>query len=109
MLHHPLCVTLDFFQGDELSELIALVDASLLESLVSVGSMVVTANKVGEVCQIAKLGGVPVEALELMGYVQLAVRKAKELDAVMKAALEADAKKRDLGGLFAELSAENAR
>lgn len=90
-------------------ELVALVDANLLESSVSVGSMVVTANKVGEVCQIAKLGGVSVEAIGLLGYVEMAVRKVRDLDGLMKAALDADVKKRDLGGLIAELSAENAR
>ncbi|KAL8732019.1 MAG: hypothetical protein Q9166_002971 [cf. Caloplaca sp. 2 TL-2023] len=105
MLHHPLCVTMALFEdGDKV-----VVDATLREQQCCEGEVVVTANKHGEVCQIAKLGGVPADALVLLKCVDVAVAKVKELEAVIGTALEKDAVKRDIGGLMAELSAENAR
>ncbi|KAL9001543.1 MAG: hypothetical protein Q9169_000118 [Polycauliona sp. 2 TL-2023] len=105
MLHHPLCVTMALFEGGEKP----VVDATLMEQQCCEGEVVVTANKHGEVCQIAKLGGVPSDALVLLKCVDLAVAKVKVLDALIAKALEKDAAKRDIGGLMAELSAENAR
>ncbi|MCJ1316741.1 hypothetical protein MMC15_002062 [Xylographa vitiligo] len=105
MLHHPLCVTLSFFHGGE----VILVDATLQEQQISEGEMVVTANKHGEVCQIAKLGGVPTDALMLLGAVEMAVAKVGGVGSVISKALEEDAKKMDVGGMLAELSAENER
>ncbi|KAL8912399.1 MAG: hypothetical protein Q9171_002585 [Xanthocarpia ochracea] len=105
MLHHPLCVTMALFEGGEK----VVVDATVREQQCCEAEVVVTANKHGEVCQIAKLGGVPSEALVLLKCVDVAVAKVKELDAVIAKALEKDAANRDIGGLMAELSAENAR
>ncbi|KAL8854962.1 MAG: hypothetical protein Q9221_000158 [Calogaya cf. arnoldii] len=105
MLHHPLCVTMALFEGGEK----VVVDATLREQQCCEGEVVVTANKHGEVCQIAKLGGVPSDALVLLKCVDVAVAKVKELDVLIVKALEKDAAKRDIGGLMAELSAENAR
>ena len=105
MLHHPLCVTLSFFHGGE----VVLVDATLQEQQVSEGEMVVTANRHGEVCQIAKLGGVPTDALMLLGAVEMAVAKVGGVGSVISQALEENAKKMDVGGMLAELSAENER
>ncbi|KAL8990479.1 MAG: hypothetical protein Q9177_000873 [Variospora cf. flavescens] len=105
MLHHPLCVTLALFEGGEK----VVVDATLREQQCCEGEVVVTANKYGEVVQIAKLGGVAADALVLLNCVDLAVAKVKELDAVISKALEKDARARDVGGLVAELRAENER
>ncbi|MCJ1291746.1 hypothetical protein MMC34_003291 [Xylographa carneopallida] len=105
MLHHPLCVTLSFFHGGE----VVLVDATLREQLVGEGDMVVTANRHGEVCQIAKLGGVPTDALMLLGAVEMAVAKVGGIGDVISRALEENAKKMDVRGMVAELSAENER
>lgn len=105
MLHYPLCVTLSFFEGGE----IVLVDATLQEQRISEGEMVVTANKQGEVCQIAKLGGMPTDALVLLGCVDLALGKISELSKVVSAAIDQDAKKRSAEGMMAELKAENER
>lgn len=105
MLHHPFCVTLHYFEGvDE-----GVVDATLAEQQVSVGEMVVTANAQGEVCQIAKQGGSPTEALVLLGGVDVAVQKVRELGKAVKGALERDERERDVGGLIKELRAENER
>ncbi|KAL8973670.1 MAG: hypothetical protein Q9197_002097 [Variospora fuerteventurae] len=105
MLHHPLCVTIALFEGGEK----AIVDATVREQQCCEGEVVVTANKYGEVVQIAKLGGVAADALVLLNCVDLAVAKVKELDAVISKALEKDARARDVGGLVAELRAENER
>ncbi|KAL9024867.1 MAG: hypothetical protein Q9196_006201 [Gyalolechia fulgens] len=105
MLHHPLCVTMALFEGGEK----VVVDATLQEQQCSEGEVVVTANKYGEVVQIKKLGGVPADALLLLNCVDIAVAKVKELDLVIAKALEQDATERDVGGLMAELKAENER
>ncbi|EON64423.1 hypothetical protein W97_03654 [Coniosporium apollinis CBS 100218] len=105
LLHHPLCVTFSYFNGGE----IALVDANLAEEQVSEAEVVVTMNRHGEVCQVAKYGGLPIDALALLNCTNVALAKVQMLDKVIQQRLEEDAKRRDKGGLMAELSAENAR
>ena len=105
MLHHPLCVTFSFYEGGE----VMVLDATLQEQQMSEGEMVVTANRHGEICQIAKLGGVPTDALALLGCVDIAVAKVRDMSKAIAGALELDAKKQDHGGMTAELSAENDR
>lgn len=105
MLHSPFCVTLSFFHGGE----VVLIDATLQEQQVSEGEMVVAANKHGEVCQIAKLGGVPTDALVLLGSVEMAVTKIGDISSIISKALDENATKINVEGMFAELSAENER
>ena len=105
MLHYPYCVTMGFFEGGA----IVVVDATLVESLVSEGEVVVTANVQGEVCQIAKLGGVPTEALTLLRCVEVAVGKVRDIGRLVEEALEKDRRRKDEGGVMKELSAENER
>ena len=105
MLHHPFCVTLSFFHNGE----VVLVDATLLEQQLCEAELVITANRHGEICQIAKLGGVPVDALTLLNYAEVALGKVRELDHIVSTALEQDAEKRNVGGVMTELSAENKR
>jgi exosome complex component RRP45 len=105
MLHHPLCVTMSFFNEGET----VIVDATLQEQQVSEGELVVTANSQGEVCQIAKMGGVPVDAVALLRCTEVAMVKVAALSRVLRASLEADAQKRDANGMAAELRAENER
>ena len=69
----------------------------------------VTANKSGEICAISKQGGVPTDAFILLACVDTAVETVRMLDGNVKKALDLDATKRDIGGLMAEWSAENAR
>ena len=84
-------------------------DATLLEEQCREGEIVVSMNRFGEVCQIAKYGGVPIGGLSMLTCTNLALEKVKMLDKLVKTKLEEDAKKRDAGGLMAELSAENER
>ncbi len=105
-LHSPLCVTFSFF-GDDGD--MALLDANLLEEQVRVGSCTISLNRHGEICQIAKLGGTPVEAVALLQCASLALTKVKDLSDILDQKLVEDVKRRNRGGLIVELSAENDR
>ena len=105
LLHCPICVTLSFFHGGET----VIVDATWREQQVSEGEMVVTANGQGEICQIAKLGGVLTDALLLLRCLELAVEKSQKIGDAISEALEQDEKRRNPKSLLAELQAENKR
>ncbi|KAJ9158432.1 Exosome complex component rrp45 [Coniochaeta hoffmannii] len=105
-LHSPFCVTFSFF-GDEGE--ISVLDATWLEEQVRVGSCTISLNRHGEICQIAKLGGTPVEAVALIQCTQLALTAVRSFTEYLDQKLTEDAKRRDKGGLLAELSAENDR
>lgn len=105
-LHSPLCVTFNFY-GDEGD--IVVLDATLLEEQLQVSSCTISLNKHGEICQIAKLGGTSVEAVLVIQCAGIAVQKVKELSTFLDQKLAEDSKRRDKGGLIAELSAENER
>lgn len=105
IMHLPICVTFSFFHAGE----VVLIDASLREEQAREAEMTVTMNQHGEVCQIAKLGGVPVDAMLLLNCSSVALTKVKEITNLIFKRLQADATSRDVGGLIAELSAENER
>jgi exosome complex component RRP45 len=105
MLHHPFCVTFSYFDGGD----IMLLDATLTEEQVREGEAVITMNRNGELCQIAKYGGVPVDALALVNWTNMALVKVQEMNKLVQQKLEEDAKKRDAGGIAAELRSENER
>lgn len=86
-----------------------LLDASLQEEQLRDGSCTISMNRHGEICQIAKLGGVPIDAVALLHCANMSLVKVMELSTIVTRELEEDAKKRDKGGLIAELSAENSR
>ncbi|KAI0024843.1 ribosomal protein S5 domain 2-type protein [Xylariomycetidae sp. FL0641] len=105
-LHSPFCVTFSFFGED--GE-IMLLDATLLEEQLRSSSCTISLNKHGEICQIAKLGGTPVEAVALIQCASAALTKVTEFSGLLDERLADDSKRRDKGGLMAELSAENER
>lgn len=105
MLHHPLCVSFSYYDGGK----ILLVDATQAEEQVREGEVIVTMNRHGEVCQIAKYGGVPVDAFAIIAWTNIALIKVQELSKFIRGKLDEDSKRRDAGGLIAELSAENDR
>ncbi|KAI7779397.1 hypothetical protein LA080_000877 [Diaporthe eres] len=105
-LHSPFCVTFSFY-GDDAD--ITLVDADWTEEKVRVGSCTISLNRHGEICQIAKLGGTPVDAVALLQCASVALTKAKDFSTLVDQKLAEDVKSRDKGGLLAELSAENER
>jgi len=105
MLHHPLCVSFSYYDSGN----IVLIDATEAEEKVREGEMVISVNKFGEVCQIAKYGGITVDAVTLLGWTRVATEKVKEMTAFVQQKLAEDEKGRGAGGLIAELSAENDR
>ncbi|KAF2270081.1 exoribonuclease [Lojkania enalia] len=105
ILHQPLCVTFSCYEDGER----ILIDANLAEEQVRQEEVIVTMNRHGEVCQVAKYGGATVEPLALLNCINMASQKVKEISKFIQTKLEEDAKKRDAGGLMAELSAENER
>jgi exosome complex component RRP45 len=105
ILHQPLCVTFSYFADSD----IFLVDANLAEEQVRQAEVIVTMNRHGEVCQIAKYGGATVNPLALLGCTNIALQRVIEISKFIQQRLDEDAKEKDAGGLMAELSAENAR
>lgn len=105
MQHQPFCITASYYEGGEM----VLHDATLLEEQCREGEIIISMNRFGEVCQIAKYGGAPVEGLSILTCTNMALEKAKMLDKLVRTKLEEDEKRRDQGGLMAELSAENER
>jgi exosome complex component RRP45 len=107
LLHFPLCVTFSFY--GKLDEQATLVDTTLLEEQMREGSCTISMNRHGEICQIAKLGGISVDAVALLNCTNIALEKVKELSDFISRRLQEDTKKRDKGGLMAELRADNER
>lgn len=105
LLHHPYCVTFSYFDGGAT----VVVDATSAEERVREGELVVSLNKFGEVCQVAKYGGITVDAVTLLAWMRVAAEKVKEVSSLVQRRLSEDEAKRDVGGLMAELSAENDR
>ncbi|PMB73385.1 Exosome complex component rrp45 [Beauveria bassiana] len=109
-LHSPFCVTFSFFggNGDEEEEMV-LLDTTWLEEQLRTSSCTFSMNRHGEICQISKLGGDAVDAPLFVACAQTALAKTKEFTDLVDRELAKDAKRRDKGGLMAELTAENER
>lgn len=110
--HLPFCVTFSYYNTSSTTSTepgIFLQDATLLEEQCRDGEIVISMNRFGEVCQIAKYGGTPVDGLSLLTCTNAALETAKRFDKLVKEKLAEDEKVRDRGGLMAELSAENER
>ncbi|QIW99975.1 hypothetical protein AMS68_005493 [Peltaster fructicola] len=105
MQHQPFCITFSHYEKGQ----ITLLDATLLEEQCREGEVFVSMNRFGEVCQIAKHGGPPIDGLSALNYISMALEKAKAFDSLVRKALDRDEKRRDRGGRMAELSAENDR
>lgn len=105
LLHHPICVTFSFYHEAQ----VILVDTTLQEEQLREAEMVVSLNRQGEICQLGKLGGGPVDALTLLKCVEVALMKAQDITRFIARRVAEDAASRNVGGLMAELSAENER
>lgn len=105
MQHQPFCITFSHYEQGQ----IVLLDATLLEEQCREGEVFISMNKFGEVCQIAKHGGPPIDALSTLTFSTQALEKVKLFDTLVRKALDQDDKIRNRGGLMAELSAENER
>ncbi|EHY60101.1 3'-5'-exoribonuclease [Exophiala dermatitidis] len=104
LMHNPVCITFSFYHGGET----VLLDATRSEEQVREAEVILTVNDF-ELCQIAKLGGSPIDALVLLKCTNTALAKGKEINGFVAKKLAEDATRRDVGGLIAELRAENER
>jgi len=105
MQHLPFCVSFCYYEDGN----VMLQDATLLEEQCKGGEVVISMNRFGEVCQMAKYGGTPVDGLSMLTCTNAALERVKVLDKIVRESLAQDEKRRDVGGLMAELSAENER
>lgn len=105
-LHSPFCVTFGFF-GDEGD--VVLLDTTWLEEQLRRSSCTFSLNRHGEICQVSKLGGSDVDAPIFVQCAQAALDKSKEFTDLVDRKLAEDDKRRNKGGLLAELTAENER
>jgi exosome complex component RRP45 len=105
MLHHPLCVTVSYCNDGES----VILDATAAEEQVRDTHVIIGMNKHGELCQVAKYGGSPIDPFSVVNCTKQALPKVQELSKLIDAKLAEDAKKRDAKGLMAELRAENDR
>ncbi|KIX98367.1 uncharacterized protein Z520_05668 [Fonsecaea multimorphosa CBS 102226] len=104
IMHHPVCTTFSFYHGGET----ILLDATRSEEQVRESSVTFTVNDF-ELCQVSKMGGSAIDALVLLKCINTALTKGKEINGIVAKKLAEDATKRDVGGLIAELRAENER
>lgn len=85
-----------------------LIDANNSEEQVREAELILTVNDF-ELCQFAKLGGAPIDALTMLKCTNTALARAKEINAFISKRLAEDATGRDVNSLIAELRAENER
>jgi exosome complex component RRP45 len=64
------------------------LDPTHLESLLCNGTITLTLNAQQEICVLSKAGGVPLPADDIMKVVTIAVQRVKEVDALIKKALD---------------------
>ncbi|KAI1793451.1 ribosomal protein S5 domain 2-like protein [Ganoderma leucocontextum] len=89
MHHTPFCLTFAFFPDTP-----PLLDPLRLEQTLSAGLLSVALNAQKELCVVQKAGGVPLAAEEVLGIMDIAVVKARELDKLIEARLQEDWKGR---------------
>ena len=66
------------------------MDPSQLEETLALGTLSVALNAQREICVMQKMGGAPLAADEILGLVDVAVEKAKELDRLVEKRLKQD-------------------
>lgn len=121
MNHVPLCVSFSVFRNVEEGSVrgaagiegdspeILVLDATLLEEQCRDAEVVVGMNRYGEVVQMAKYGGYPVDPMTILECSRVALEKVKWLHGLLTQKLEEEDKRRNVDGLMAELRADNER
>ena len=121
MNHVPLCVSFSVFRNVEEGLIkgaagiegdapeIVVLDATLLEEQCRDAELVVGMNRYGEVVQIAKYGGYPIDPMTVLNCTATALEKVKWLHGLLMEKLDAEEKRQNVDGLMAELRAENER
>lgn len=116
VLHIPICITFNFYNpnGDEenvkgeLNNELILVDTSLIEERLSLGTMTITLNKNQEVCQVLKSGGLNIDAKQIMECCFEASQLVEKITEQIKSKLKEDAAHR-ADSRAAELQVVNSR
>lgn len=101
--HIPICITFSFFASGSIS----LVDATFAEERLREGAMTITMNKNKEIVQIAKAGGISMEAQTLMKCARIALQKTLDITAIIEERVKLDIRRKD--ERFQGGSAENVR
>lgn len=87
-LHHtPYCFTFAFFSDTSIAPVL---DPNLLEQRLNGGLISIALNAQRELCVVQKSGGVPLEPADVLKIVNVAVQKAKDLDAFVESRLRED-------------------
>ncbi|GJE94127.1 exosome complex component rrp45 [Phanerochaete sordida] len=87
-LHHtPFCLTFAYFPDAGTP---AVLDPGALEQRLAAGVLSVALNAQRELCVVQKAGGVPLAPDEVLRIIDVAVQKAKELDALVARRLAED-------------------
>ncbi|KAI0791305.1 ribosomal protein S5 domain 2-like protein [Abortiporus biennis] len=87
MHHMPFCFTFAYFPDPTTQPIL---DPSYLEQRLSAGLLSVALNAQRELCVVQKAGGVPLSPDEVLRIIDVAVLKAKELDALVAKRLKED-------------------
>ena len=93
MHHTPLCFTFAYFPDTTTQPVL---DPSHLEQRLSAGLLSVALNAQRELCVVQKAGGVPLGPDEILGIIDVAVVRAKELDRLVEDRLKEDWKGRNV-------------
>lgn len=91
MHHTPFCFTFAYFPDSQTQPIL---DPSHLEQRLSAGLLSVALNAQRELCVVQKAGGVPLSPDEIVGIIDIAVIRAKELDRLVEESLKEDWKHR---------------
>ena len=73
---------------------IAVLDPTHLEALLAAGTLTLTLNAQSEICVLSKVGGTPLDANDVMKVVQIGAQRVKEVDSLIKDALDREARRR---------------
>ncbi|KAJ3768674.1 ribosomal protein S5 domain 2-type protein [Lentinula raphanica] len=85
--HNPYCFTFAFYSDTSINPVL---DPNLLEQRLNGGLISIALNAQRELCVVQKSGGVPLEPTDILKIVNVAVQKAKDMDAFVEARLQED-------------------
>lgn len=92
VLHIPITITILFFnpsseeenlKGDSINE-ISIFDADMREELIRDSSLIVSVNSNKELIQLTKLGGIPINSIELVKLCEKCYKYADEMTELIK-------------------------
>ena len=109
ILHVPICITFVYLNLPEKETDVSLLDATLEEELLSRGSMTITLNTAGEMCQASKSGGMSLSAQEILHYVNIGMIEVDRITKLIETKLKEDKMARNKDVRYLDNSAKNNR